>query len=192
MFHDSTTGAIIGFWCTFDSGWCDGWLNGELSGDEVGTDPFLVNRGATSTPLTGPAFDHTRGDNNGAYIYLEGSDLTRYGEQCVVRSPEIDFGAFDAYCLMFWYSMYGVHVESIAVTIEFRSFNVELDLLTLGGEQTSTDEEWRQASVDIIGGNQPNLEVRGSVKLTARYGKGYKSDIAIDDVLLVPSACTIE
>lgn len=163
-----------------------------MSGDGAGTDPFLVNRGATSTPLTGPAFDHTRGDMNGAYIYLEGSDVTRYGERCVVRSPEIDFGAFDAYCLMFWYSMYGPDVESIAVTIEFRSFNVELDLLVLSGEQTTAANEWRQASVDIIGGDQhANMEVRGSVKLTARYGKGYKSDIAIDDVLLVPSPCTI-
>ena len=47
-----------------------------------------------------------------------------------------------------------------------------------------------QASVDI-GGSQSDLNVLGIIKISAKYGKGYKSDIAIDDFLLIPDACTI-
>ena len=47
-----------------------------------------------------------------------------------------------------------------------------------------------QASVDI-GGSQSDLNVLGIIKITAKYGTGYKSDIAIDDFLLIPDSCTI-
>ena len=104
-----------------------------------------MQSGSTSTPLTGPNHDHTRNDLTGKYLFLEGSDLTRYGRSCVVRSPEIDFGAFDSYCLTFWYSMYGSDVGSIEVSIEFNSFNIELDLLEINGEQSENGDDWIQA-----------------------------------------------
>ena len=146
LFYDK--GSIVGFYCTFEDGWCDGWLNGELFGDS-NVDSFLVNNGKTSTPGTGPDKDHTVGTIDGRYIYLEGSDTTRFGRTAAIRSPKINFGAAESYCLIFWHSMFGDDVGSLSVSIEFTLFNFELNLLTLTGEQVKSGE-WKQEMIDIV------------------------------------------
>ena len=41
--------------------------------------------------------------------------------------------------------MYGSDVASIEVSIEFNSFNIELDLMEINGEQSENGDEWIQA-----------------------------------------------
>ena len=41
--------------------------------------------------------------------------------------------------------MYGSDVDSIEVSIEFNSFNIELDLLEINGEQSENGDDWIQA-----------------------------------------------
>ena len=93
--------------------------------------------------------DHTLGTIDGKYIYLEGSDTTRYGRTAAIRSPKINFGAAESYCLIFWYSMFGDHIGSLSVSIEFTLFNFELKLFTLTGEQMKNGA-WKKEMIDIV------------------------------------------
>ena len=49
--------------------------------------------GPTSTPESGPLYDHTFKNETGHYLLLEGS-LGNPGSAAVLRSPNINFGAY--------------------------------------------------------------------------------------------------
>ena len=94
LFYDAPSDSLVGFWCNLEDHWCDGWLNGPLSksSNENETE-FILFSGPTATPETGPLYDHTFKNETGHYLLLEGS-LGNSGSAAVLRSPNINFGAY--------------------------------------------------------------------------------------------------
>ena len=94
LFYDAPSDSLVGFWCNLEDEWCDGWLNGPLSkSSNVNETEFILFSGPTATPETGPLYDHTFKNETGHYLLLEGS-LGNPGSAAVLRSPNINFGAY--------------------------------------------------------------------------------------------------
>ena len=95
LFYDGPSDTLVGFWCNLEDQWCDGWLNGPLSKSSNGNETeFILFSGPTATPETGPLYDHTFKNETGHYLLLEGS-LGNPGSAAVLRSPNINFGAYN-------------------------------------------------------------------------------------------------
>ena len=96
LFYDQLSDSLVGFWCNLEDHWCDGWLNGPLSKSSKDNETeFILFSGPTATPETGPLYDHTFKNETGHYLLLEGS-LGNPGSAAVLRSPNINFGAYTA------------------------------------------------------------------------------------------------
>ena len=94
LFYDAPSDSLVGFWCNLEDHWCDGWLNGPLSKSSNDNETeFILFSGPTATPETGPLYDHTFKNETGHYLLLEGS-LGNPGSAAVLRSPNINFGAY--------------------------------------------------------------------------------------------------
>ena len=94
LFYDAPSDSLVGFWCNLEDEWCDGWLNGPLSkSSNINQTEFILFSGPTATPETGPLYDHTFKNETGHYLLLEGS-LGNPGSAAVLRSPNINFGAY--------------------------------------------------------------------------------------------------
>ncbi|XP_063956689.1 MAM and LDL-receptor class A domain-containing protein 1-like [Lytechinus pictus] len=85
--------------CDFENGRC-GWSN-EKEKDQK---DWLRNNGATSSPFTGPSFDHTTGTDQGMYMYFEAdSDQANVKADLVSEFLPKTQGS----CMTFWYHMFG-------------------------------------------------------------------------------------
>lgn len=149
------------------------WVN-ELNGiaDEI---DWRTNSGATSSQFTGPNEDHTTGNSSGKYLYIESSGSCNYVE-AFLTSPCIDLINATEPVLTFWYSMYGADMGTLYVDV-FDGTDWDENVFSVSGDHGSG---WNFAEVDLSDfiGNIVNLRFRG------RTGNDYRSDMAIDDILL--------
>nr|XP_034302445.1 blastula protease 10-like isoform X2 [Crassostrea gigas] len=129
---------------------------------------WITATGETPSYQTGPS-DAKTGSH---YLYVETSYPVPTGAKFQYESPYISAGPK---CLKFWYHMYGSDMGTLSV------LRNETQLWTKTGDQGDT---WHWAEIDI-GTSTKNFKVT----FEAIKGKGYRSDIAIDEVLLT-SSCT--
>ena len=72
--------------------------------------------GRTSSFLTGPSTDHTKGNSYGYYVYVEASVGNNY-DLATFNSPTIKQAA--STCSMtFWYHMYGTSIGELTVYVQ--------------------------------------------------------------------------
>ena len=89
------TNTIVGFECNWDGpeNWCAGWQNADYSQadnyDPKEHFPWVVRRGSSLSPATGPSHDHTVGDATGQYLALIGRDK-KFLSRAEITSPRID------------------------------------------------------------------------------------------------------
>ncbi|CAC5403046.1 unnamed protein product [Mytilus coruscus] len=155
--------------CNFETELCN-WNVEQESGNT-----WTVISGETPSGDTGPKVDHTYGFHNGHYIYLEATD--RQNRQKSNLTSET-VSPYDDACFTFWFHMYGDGMGTLNVYLV--SENMTQKLWTSSGNKPDI---WQLAFVDIsiLQPYQMTLEgVRGST---------YKSDIAIDDISLLPGLC---
>ncbi|XP_033751988.1 MAM and LDL-receptor class A domain-containing protein 1-like [Pecten maximus] len=98
--------------CDFEKGLCT-WTNVHDQTDQF---DWLLNRGRTSSSITGPSNDHTTGNSAGHYIFIESSAPRRFGDRAVLKSQL--FQATSARCLNFWYNMYGSEIGYLNAYIQ--------------------------------------------------------------------------
>nr|XP_034302483.1 MAM and LDL-receptor class A domain-containing protein 1-like isoform X1 [Crassostrea gigas] len=177
------------FMCSCESGfsgkYCDTYSKtGDILCDFDGTECIFKNpqnnafdwiKAMCETPSyqTGPSNAKT----GSHYLYVETSYPVPTGAKVQYESPYISAGPK---CLKFWYHMYGRDMGTLSV------LRNETQLWTKTGDQGDT---WHSAEIDI-GTSTKNYKVT----FEAIKGKGSKSDIAIDEVLLTygcRSSCII-
>ncbi|KAM8850746.1 MAM and LDL-receptor class A domain-containing protein 1 isoform 2-T2 [Spinachia spinachia] len=163
--------ALAACGCSFEHGLCV-WVQG--AEDEL---DWLSNSGATETPNTGPAGDHTTG--KGKYVYIKSSRPSVKGDVAQLKSTLLPPAGDRGYCFTFWYHMFGATAGS-------------LRMLLLTAEPLKKTLVWQNS------GNQGDrwLRVQSHVTsqkvhqviLEATVG-GEAGDIAIDDIALIGGPC---
>lgn len=150
----------------------NGWINViNLQGDDI---DWRTNSGETPSNNTGPFVDHTHGNTNGKYIYLEASGDCNFKEAYLV-SPCIDLTNNIQPAMEFWYHMYGADMGELHIDV-LQGINWDLDVMNpISGNQGNL---WKQSVVDLTAyaGQIINIRFRG---ITGSY---YRSDIALDDI----------
>lgn len=147
----------------------------------VGNDHFdwLVNKGPTSTSLTGPEDDVPGGGN---YLYVETSgSLCQNGKTAYLFSDCIEVQAGDTGCDMtFNYSLYGANINELALEVTTNGGLTWQSLWQAGGNQGS---EWKKAFIDLSALDSLTAQFR----FVGRGGNGVRGDIAIDNIIFYGS-----
>ena len=154
--------------CSLD----DGWING-VNGSEDDID-WRVNLTGTPTNTTGPFVDHTLGNGQGKYVFLEASGGCN-NQEAILISPCIDLRNTQVPKLNYWYHMYGANMGSLHVDI-FKN-NVWINDITpvvTGNKGT----QWLNNEVDLSAHKGSIIRVR----FRGITGGGVRSDLALDDI----------
>ena len=164
---------------------CD--LGNDLIGGTIeigGGIAWRCDTSGTLTPNTGPTFDHTSGDAQGRYLYMESSGSCA-GEQAVFLSPCMDLPTGSTFALSFWYHMFGSGMGELH--LDFLSDGVWTTdvMVPIVGDQ---GDQWSRQWVDLSAftGTTVNVRFRGI------NGTGGTSDIALDDILVDNSVSIAE
>ncbi|XP_067654503.1 MAM and LDL-receptor class A domain-containing protein 1-like [Haliotis asinina] len=159
------------FDCTFETGFCQ-WTQAQ------GTDKYDWKRkvGSTQTRGTGPTGDHTTG--SGHYIYFETS-VGANGDKAQLTSPTLSIAKGQSKCLIFYYNMYGQHVNALNVYEKTNTAKMNIVWTRHGNQGTN----WTEARINFPAAT--NVQV----VIEAVRGRGYKGDIAIDDTKTVNGPC---
>uniref|UniRef100_A0A7S3TW75 MAM domain-containing protein n=1 Tax=Emiliania huxleyi TaxID=2903 RepID=A0A7S3TW75_EMIHU len=141
----------------------------------------------TSYPRTGPSSDHTTG--SGSYLYTEASgrsntssprplaattSCTSSRARASSRSSRLSLQQ-DA-TLSFAYHMYGRVLPHDMGTLSIEAYDIETGWSTLWSRIGKQGAEWRDAAVVL-----PASATK--VRFSGKTGSGWKSDMALDDVL---------
>ncbi|CAM5137583.1 unnamed protein product [Eretmochelys imbricata] len=154
--------------CSFDTDFCD-WT--QSVSDSL---DWKRHRGPTSSPNTGPSYDHTTGD--GYFIYLQASEASS-GAVAHLQSPVCS--ANGPHCFRFWYHMYGV-----ARTMALRVYVAEGAAPRLVWSETGNKgDRWNLAEVTVYSGGNMQILLEG------QRGEDFRSDVAVDDVSLINGYC---
>lgn len=149
--------------CTFENGWC-GWQNSLAEN-------FDWILGVGSHQSLRPPKDHTLGNENGHFLYLEATPVGLRGEEAHLKSAV--FSESSATCTMsFWYFISAKATGSIQVLIKTEE---GLSKVWQESEQNSGDH-WQKAI--ILLGKLRNFEVIFQGIRTRDLGGG----AAIDDI----------
>ncbi len=145
----------------------DSWANSVFD-----THDWYVSLGGTPSSGTGPLADHTTGTGN--YMYVEASNFNN--ETAILNSRCIDISSLNRPELTFYYHMEGLDMGSLSLDVSVNGFVISNIMPSIVGNQGS---RWNLATVDLT-------PYKGVVKLLfrANVGNGFRSDIAIDDVVI--------
>lgn len=159
--------------CDFHYDFCD-WRNIE----GIGNMRWYLSYGETVSKETGPSKDHTYDTPTGGYLLLDSQDLAEY-QRGILESDLLSTGP--SACLRFFYHI-AVGADS-NLKVEF------LDLtgtpLTSGEISKINSSDWTKFEIEANG-----LPSQFLVRLTGYPGSWSRSDIAIDDIAVLPGSCT--
>ncbi|KAL1502100.1 hypothetical protein ABEB36_007295 [Hypothenemus hampei] len=173
------------FFCDFEDENICHWTH-DISHDMEWTrDNFKTPSGYSLA--TGPSHDHTKGNNsNGHYMYIESSSK-RTNDTARLVSP-IFSKINNNVCLEFWYHMYGTTTGTLRAYVRKTSEpwppKPEKAVFSKSGNQGN---HWYQALVNL-----GNISEDFQIVMEGVRGPGYVSDIAIDDVRVIPNCIYAE
>ncbi|KAK3609972.1 hypothetical protein CHS0354_011808 [Potamilus streckersoni] len=173
---------------TIANGKCSGTIfecdfeQNECGMKESNTDNFdwIRQKGGTSSTGTGPDTDHTTGTTDGNYIYIESSSPRVTGDKADLSTPSLDPKI--AYCLDFWYSMYGGSMGSMKVDIASPTLSIRRNLWSMSGNQ---GQGWHNAKVNVPPQTSAFVLVFEGVR-----GVDFTSDAALDDIKVTQGTCS--
>ncbi|XP_072266261.1 IgGFc-binding protein-like [Pyxicephalus adspersus] len=157
------------FDCSFDEGFCN-WK--QSVSDNI---DWTRWSGPTPSSYTGPSYDHTTG--NGYYLFINGQSSNE-GDFARLESPAKCFSG--PHCLRFWYHMYGVA----------QNMELKVALLTEDGLEYVSylkgnhGDIWHLEEIFL-----PNTDIV-QIFIDGVRGEDYRSDVAIDDISVIPGYCT--
>ncbi|XP_076801649.1 uncharacterized protein LOC143446068 isoform X2 [Clavelina lepadiformis] len=164
------------FNCSFDGPipLCGGWSQSDQDQFD-----WSFGRGSTPSTKTGPSFDHSTKSDIGKYAYIEASGIGKNYTALLV-SPEINLNEYDEYCLQLWYHNNGT--GKLNIVLIFGEENGELYTVS----ESNEGNEWRIYKQTIESATKP---IR--VGILAIRGETYRSDVAVDDINLMPGPCNV-
>ncbi len=155
----------------FDDGSIPRWWS-QNNNDDIG---WTIQSGSTTSPNTGPSFDHTTGSSY--YIYTEASGYNNMTANIETRPFDLTNNGYPV--LYFWSHMYGSDMGVLSIDVYKHSTNNWISgFFSISGDQ---GDQWIEQEVDlsIFSGQIIHLRFSGHT------GNGSESDIAIDDVSLL-------
>nr|CAB3263600.1 MAM and LDL-receptor class A domain-containing protein 1-like [Phallusia mammillata] len=157
---------------------------------QLGSDQFdwtISDKGHTPSPNTGPNSDHTGG---GQFAYIEASRPRALHDKAKLESPH--FNVTEPACFSMWYHMFGNGTGSLSV---YAMYSVNTSGENTQGIEKITKSLWRRTGQQGDSWNQiyGNLIDGVDMKLVieASTGEGFRGDIAIDDIKILPGECPI-
>ncbi len=162
--------------CDFDKKDFCNWANTNESDFN-----WLLYSGPTPTLLTGPTNDHTSGNKQGYYIYIETSIPTVKDWNAQLISEPLNEKNLG--CINFWFHMYGADIGALNVYL-LSDDKKNKDLLwTVNG---ATGNTWMQGQAPF----QTNISHQ--IMFEGVAGKGIYGDIALDDLAIKREPCQIQ
>ena len=158
--------------CDFENGLCYGWG----SSPQVEFEWERIS-GPTATANTGPPGDHTTG--TGFYMFAESSRPRQKGDRAILLSPIFSGGR--KLCASYWYHMNGTGMGDLIVTVEQINGSPNFNTQLINGNQGTS---WKKGYFDVDLSGGPDDTYR--VQFMAKRGDSYASDMAIDDIQLIP------
>ncbi|XP_014767790.1 MAM and LDL-receptor class A domain-containing protein 1 isoform X1 [Octopus bimaculoides] len=158
-------------YCNIDKSDLCGWRQ-----DRTDQLDWTWSHSSTPTMNTGPNNDHTMDNSKGSYLYLESSSPVSPGQKARLISTIFRPYSSDM-CLRFWYHMFGSSMGELRVYLRIRSR--DSNIFSIRGDQ---GKEWHVADVVI------KSTVNFQIVIEAISGPSFRSDIAIDDILI--TTCT--
>ncbi|XP_071956928.1 MAM and LDL-receptor class A domain-containing protein 1-like [Antedon mediterranea] len=160
--------------CNFENGNICAWR-------QDGTDDFdwRVQQGRTGSDNTGPTADHTKGNKNGYYIYLEASGKTVNEKARLISDGLTATARFT--CLRFWYHMYGRHIGTLNVYANSNLNKLGQVLWTRQGEQ---NYDWTFGQLLVNDTANTFYIVFEGVR-----GDDFMGDISLDDLQVSDGEC---
>ena len=158
---------------------------------------WLKNHDYTPSQATGPPYDRSM---SGHYLYTEATEI-RPGTKAKIFTPVFqietdnqhrkEFGRQNpTFCLSFFYDMFGESMGSLKIYLHTEETHGMEDgkgilIWTRSGEQRSqTDLPWStEAAIEFIPTSSFFIEFQGI------RGIEYKSDMAIDEIILLQGKC---
>ena len=156
--------------CDFERSTCD-WRQ-----DRTDNFDWTRKSGLTPTPNTGPTRDHTSGLTSGHYMYTESSAPRRAGQKARLLSPVIQAAtASDGCYIHMYYNMFGTSMGTLNVYLRTATNGYVSKLL---GRSGNLGQVWVQFSQQLVSSQPFQVVIEGVI------GRGYRSDLAIDDLVL--------
>lgn len=167
IFPDSTD--FINFTTGIPGTFIDGWNN-----DNSDAHDWYVNDGNTPSQQTGPSGDHTDPLGLGKYLYLEATNFNN--QTARLNSKCFDLSKLNQPELSFYYHMSGVDMGELHIDVNINGFLIQDIVQPIIGDQGTL---WNLQTIDLS-------SFKGTMRVIFRgiTGNGYRSDIAIDDVII--------
>jgi len=145
----------------------DGWFNGP-------NDYWFVETGGTPSTATGPTADHTTGSGN--YVYMEANGFPIGQTEATIISKCYDISNLNKPEAFIYYNMSGLDMGELHFDLYTNGFLVRDIAPSISGDQGTA---WKQQIIDLT-------LFKGTIRLAFRgvNGSGFRSDIAIDDVII--------
>ena len=140
---DFVLNLILSGFCDFEKDTCS-WQN-------IQTDDFdwLRHSGKSASASTGPSTDHTKGNTQGYYMYIETSAPRVAGNKARFIS-EIFPAKQTGSCFVFWYHMFGQDIDKLNVYIHLNSTSVSSSTEALLWQQTGqSGDTWLNGQMNI-------------------------------------------
>ncbi|XP_039254872.2 MAM and LDL-receptor class A domain-containing protein 1-like [Styela clava] len=142
------------------------------------------HQGKTTSKNTGPDYDHTLGNKNGTYLYVEASNPRQRYDKARLVSPVIDPGLSSTKCVTFWFHSFGDHVGAINIyKIEARQTNSSYLGSPIWINARNEGDQWVFAKINVHG------ELPYQIMIEGVRGLDYLGDIAIDDIKMIDGVC---
>lgn len=136
---------------------------------------WLIENQEVFPTTSGPKGDHTTG--SGKYIYTELRGVTP--DNSFLQTPQIDLSPLDTPQLSFWYYMYGSDIDFLKLEVKEGTSAWTTLWTKTGTQQTSNNDAWREAIVDLTAYTNQTIRLRWVGKRTAGFAN---SEIALDDI----------
>ncbi|XP_031559470.1 MAM and LDL-receptor class A domain-containing protein 1-like [Actinia tenebrosa] len=153
--------------CTFDDNHMCRWVN-----DQDDMFDWILWKKGTPSRLTGPSSDH---GGKGMYIYTEATAPRQPGDKAqisLIRSSGIS-------CMRFCYHMYGEDTGELNLYHYNTRTRRRRLIWSRSGPQGN---EWLESKITFLAGTY-------QLTFEAVRGSGFKSDIALDDIIFTDGPC---
>jgi hypothetical protein len=159
--------------CNFECNCTCGWRWDNTSFFE-----WKVHKGSTDSIFTGPQADHTTDSANGYFIYIETSPPRASDDFARLISSALDIDQNGA-CFKFFYHMFGSDVYQLHIRTR-QNGQLSKPVWQKEGDKGNN---WLLGQVFVKDLNSVEFVLEGVV------GKGFRGDIAIDDISLNYGSC---
>lgn len=143
-----------------------------------GTYKWRVKCGPDRIGLTGPARDHTRGNNFGRYFVTDAS-AGEFASIATLETPCFDLTTLVKPTFRFWYHMFGFQMGELFIDINADNGWVTLDSI-LGQQQINNGAAWIQRNIDL----SAYAGTYAKIRFRSKRGDGNASDMAVDDLFV--------